>query len=336
MDIIIFYALSILGWRVFEKLKIPTPAILGPIVALCSANFFGLDIVVPVWLKPLLSIIMGIMLGLRFNLKFKGLLKEILLVGSWIILISLVTAQVLLSTGLDKSTALFGATPGGIAEISLMAMSFGANIFVVALLQSTRLLTTMIAIPMLTKRIPKKIHSTYRKEENKSSAGNSWKVWGLIIPMAVAAALILGFFKVSASSLIGPMLAVGIYTKTKDIHINLNKAFQKWVQIGVGGLIGLNITKESLLSLPDYLVPILYLNLLIVGGSIILGFVLHRISGWDLLTCLLSTAPAGLTPIVLLSLELNADSNRVVLFQMLRFATVVLFAPLGGQLLLGG
>ncbi len=336
MDIIIFYALSILGWQVFEKLKIPTPAILGPIVALCIGNFYGLDIVVPEWIKPLLSIIMGIMLGLRFNLKFKGLLKEIFLVGSWIIILSLITAQVLFFTGLDKSTALFGATPGGLAELSLVAMSFGANIFVVALLQSTRLLTTMIAIPMIVKRIPKETQSISKKEEEKSTARGKWKAWGIIIPMAVAAALILGFFKVAASSLIGPMLAVGIYTKIKDIHIKLNKTFQNWVQIGVGGLIGLSITKASLLSFQDYLVPILYLNLLIVGGSLILGFVLHKITGWDLLTCLLSTAPAGLTPMILLSLELNADSNRVVLFQLLRFVTVVLFAPLGGQLLLGG
>ena len=177
MGLITFYALSILGWQAFEKLRIPTPAILGPIAALCTANFFGLEIVVPQWLKPLLSIIMGTILGLRFNLKFKGLLKETLIVGSWIIIISIVTAQVLFSTGLDKSTALFGATPGGLAELSLVAMSFGANIFVVALLQSTRLLTTMIAIPMIAKRIPRGTQNIIdKREEEKSSAISPLKI----------------------------------------------------------------------------------------------------------------------------------------------------------------
>ena len=103
----------------------------------------------------------------------------------------------------------------------------------------------------------------------------------------------------------------------------------------MGGLIGLNITKESLLSFPDYILPIICLVILLIGGSVVLAFVLQKVSKWDMTTCLLATSPAGLTPMILLSIEMEADSDRVALFQVLRLVTVLLLAPLGGQLLLG-
>lgn len=333
MDLMIFYTLCIIGWQCFEKLKIPSPAILGPIIALCLGNFFGLAVMVPAWLKPVLSLIMGIMLGLRFNLKLKGIFKEVIAVGGWIIIISLVTAKVLTYIGLTKATALFSAMPGGLVELTLMAMSFGAEIFTVALLQSSRLLTTMLIIPMILRSTPNETNNI-PKEEKKSNINN--KSWFVIILLGMISAYFLGFIKMPAGGLIGPMLAVGVYTKINDIRVQINRSFQKYVQIGVGGLIGLNATRESILGIPEYIIPIICLNLLIVGGGISLGFLLHKMTGWDLKTCLLSTAPAGLTPMVVLSMELNADSNRVVLFQMLRLATVVLFAPIEGQLLLSG
>ena len=174
MDLLIFFLLGLVGWRICELIRIPAAAILGPIIAVAAANCFGLALIVPVWLKPLLSILMGIMLGLRFNLKLKGLLKEVILVGSWIILLSLVTASVLMQTGLDEPTAIFSATPGGIAEVSLMSFSFGADPFVVSLLQFSRMISTMFIIPILAKktvggekilRTPADEQSEYRKEE---------------------------------------------------------------------------------------------------------------------------------------------------------------------------
>ncbi len=333
MDLLIFFLLGLVGWRICELVRIPAAAILGPIIAVAAANCFGLALTVPVWLKPLLSILMGIMLGLRFNLQLKGLLKEVLLVGGWIILLSLVTAKVLMWTGLDKPTAIFSATPGGIAEVSLMAFSFGADPFVVSLLQFSRMISTMFIIPVLAKKTVNGEKTLMTPVAEKVNIGK--KNWAVIIPLAVGSAFLFDFLHVPAPFMLGPMLSVGIYSKLAGIYVKINGTFQKYVQVGVGGLIGLNITKGSLFSFPDYILPILCLIVLLIGGSVVLAFVLHKVSKWDLTTCLLATSPAGLTPMILLSMEMGADSDRVALFQVLRLATVLLMAPLGGQLLLG-
>jgi membrane AbrB-like protein len=319
-----------MGWKCFERLNVPAPTILGPMFVLAATNLFDINILVPSWLKPLLSIIMGICLGLRFNLNVKGVIREIIIVGIWIIVISIITANVLIYTGLTRATALFSSLPGGLTELSLVAMSFEADTFVVALLQSSRLLITMLVIPLITKRVTTE---TEIQSKNKHQVADRSRWVGAII-VGIISAYLFGLVRVPASNLIGPMIGVGILVKLKDISLHVNPSLQKYLQIGVGGLIGLNSTKESILGIPDYVVPIICLNVLIVGGCILLGFVLHSLTGWDLTTCLLSTSPAGLTPMILLSMELNADSNHVAIFQILRLTTVIFFAPLGAHIFL--
>lgn len=332
MDLVIFFLICIAGWLGFEKLRLPAPTLLGPVLILSIASLFGLHIVVPYWLKPVLSVTMGTFQGLRFNLKLKGMIKEVVMVGSWLIIISLVTAKLLAYLGLPEATAIFAAMPGGLTELSLVAMSFGASTFTIALLQSTRLFLTMLIIPFLIKKLPVAAPIDQQPVEEKVTTDR--KKWMAVVVIAVFSAYLLGKTWMPASNLIGPILGVGIYTKMLGTKFQVNRKFQNLVQVGVGGLIGLSATKETILRIADFIVPILALNVLIIGSSLILGYLLHKTKGWDLATCLLSTAPAGLTPMILLSAELNADSNRVVVFQVLRLLTVVLFAPLGAQMFL--
>lgn len=333
MNVFIFYLICFIGWKCFAKMKVPAPTILGPIFAIGAVNYFGFDYASPVWLKPCLSVILGTFLGLRFNLKLKGMLKEILIVCSWIVTISFITGHFLSFIGVQKATAVFASQPGGLAELALVAMSFGANTFEVALLMTTRLLCTMLVVTTITKRIriPEEKHEGKEKEKAKKPGNFDWVMICLI---ALFSAFSLSFTNLPAASLIGPMLAVGLYIKANSISTKGNKALQEYAQIGVGGIIGLNVTRESILAVPDFLLPIIILNLLIVGGGLLIGYVLHRITEWDLVTCLLATAPAGLTPIAMLTMELGANTTCVMLFQMIRLMTVVLWAPFIGQMLL--
>jgi membrane AbrB-like protein len=90
----------------------------------------------------------------------------------------------------------------------------------------------------------------------------------------------------------------------------------------------------SILSLPSYIVPIIVLNLIIVGGCFILAFVLYKAAGWDIATCLIAAAPGGMSPMILLAMEMGADSRRVTVLQVLRMVLVLLFTPFAARLLL--
>lgn len=334
LQFLAFCGVCAAGRLLLEKLRVPTAAILGPIAVVGLANVLGLPLAAPSFLKPGLSIVMGAMLGLRFNLRIRGLFKEVLLVGAWLVGLSLLAAKALGAAGVNAPTALFAAMPGGIAEISLMALGFGADAFVVALLQSTRLLLTMLVFPALARRAAPAEEKPKPQEPPAPAQSPRAGDWAVIAALTLAAAALCQWLNVPAGTMIGPILAVGLYTKGRGLSVQLNKDLQKWLQAGVGGLVGLGITRQSVLAIGDYLLPILILNVLVVGGSLLLALLLQKLSGWDRATCLLACSPAGLSPTILLSMELSADSGRVVLFQVLRLVSVLVFAPVSAHLLL--
>ncbi|MDR2739329.1 MAG: AbrB family transcriptional regulator [Treponema sp.] len=338
MSLALFYGLGIAGWLLFKKIKIPAPAILGSLVFLGAAGVFGITFTLPPLLRPILSVILGIILGLRFNLKNKGILKEILLVSLWLSGLTVLAALALSALKVDPVTALFAATPGGLTEMTLVSMSFKTDPFAVALLQMSRMMLTVILIPFLSRMVKGKlprpgIGDTANTEKHRSRP--LIKIdWVVLAILSVLSAWLLGMIHVPASNMIGPMLTVGAYTYIRRLKARINGIFQNIVQVGVGGMVGLTVTRESILSLPSYILPIVCLNIIIVGGCFILAYILCKISRWDMTTCLIATAPGGLSPMILLAIEMGADADRVVVFQVLRMVLVLLLTPMIGRLII--
>ncbi|MDR1318501.1 MAG: AbrB family transcriptional regulator [Treponema sp.] len=350
----VFYALGIAGWLLLGKLRVPAPAILGPLFFLGAASFFGLDLKIPPQLRPLLSVLLGIILGLRFNLKIKGLVRILLLVSAWLAVLTLAAALALIGLGVDKSTALFASTPGGLTEIALVALSFGTDTFAVTLLQTSRMLLALLVVPFAARiALNRKTEEADRAKGpasereggaerdsggEQSSGGDACPLrpihWPVLAALGLTSAWLFGLAHIPAPNMMGPMLSIGIYTKFRRFKAKINKTLQTLIQIGVGGIVGLSMDRDSILSLPSYIVPIIALNAIIVGGCLVLAFVLYRMTGWDIATCLIATAPGGMSPMILLALEMGADSRRVTIFQVLRMVLVLLFTPFAAQMLL--
>jgi uncharacterized membrane protein AbrB (regulator of aidB expression) len=83
------------------------------------------------------------------------------------------------------------------------------------------------------------------------------------------------------------MLSVGIYTMLRGFRVKINKALQKLIQAGAGGIAGLSMDHDSILNLPSYIIPIIALNAIIAGGCLIPAFVLYKATGRDIATCLI-------------------------------------------------
>lgn len=332
LDALLFGAASAIGFWCFKKLKIPAPMILGPIVAITAINMTGYQFLVTPWLKPILSYFTGLLVGIRFNLKLKGLLKYVAAAVAWLLLVPTLTAQMLSVAGLDRVTSLFTAFPGGLAEISLMSIDYGADTFAVALLQSSRLIATMIVIPLVLTRIKKS-----EEEIAQAKAVHDPATAGRILPiagLAAAGAFLLNVADFPSGILIGAMIGAGVWTKAKNVHLRIDRTLQTWVQIFIGGLVGASIERDSVLSIGHYLVPILILNVLILGGSALLALIYHRLGKWSWATSILAASPAGLSPTIMLSMEYNADSSVVTLFQVLRMVSVLIIVPAVALLIL--
>lgn len=76
------------------------------------------------------------------------------------------------------------------------------------------------------------------------------------------------------------------------------------------------------------------LNALVIGGSLLLAKILHKYTGRDKATCILSCCPAGLSPTIIVAVEYGADANIVTIFQAMRMVTVLITTPFAAMILL--
>ncbi|MGE5632138.1 MAG: AbrB family transcriptional regulator [Caulobacteraceae bacterium] len=132
--------------------------------------------------------------------------------------------------------------------------------------------------------------------------------------------------KVPAGALIGAMFSVGffnMYTDKGKIPANFKIA----AQTVVGGIIGLNFTPDTLSGLKYLILPALILIIGLVLYSIVLGLIIHKLTGLDLVTSLFSTAPGGLADMTLISDAYGADTPKVALLHLVRLITVISILP---------
>jgi len=75
------------------------------------------------------------------------------------------------------------------------------------------------------------------------------------------------------------------------------------------------------------LLPTIAVTVAMVAWGILLGFMVRRGTGWNLMTCLIATCPGGITQLSSIAEELGADPLRVSLLHLVRLFTIFLVLP---------
>ncbi len=133
--------------------------------------------------------------------------------------------------------------------------------------------------------------------------------------------------KIPAGAMIGSMISVGLY----NVFVGkgyVPSNFKTVAQIVIGCIIGLNFTMDSILGLKKLIIPSIILVIGLTTLSIVLGLILYKTTGLDLPTALFSSAPGGLTDMVIMSESFNAQTHIVALLHLIRLTTVLTVLPL--------
>jgi len=146
------------GYFTFKILRFPVPAILGSLFFSAALNLSGffpeISLLRLSWFS---NIVIGSYVGLKVNRTSVRFLRDLpfpaLIVSLGMLVISLASGSLLyLLSDLSPVTAYMGSTAGGISEMALLSISFGADVAAVSLLQVFRLLTAIIATPIFCKK----------------------------------------------------------------------------------------------------------------------------------------------------------------------------------------
>lgn len=309
-----------------RRLHFPSPAVIGSMLAVGLVSSAGLSLpeLLPV-LRSGIGVAVGAVLGLRVSRDLFGQLRSMVgpavVVSAWAVATGLLGGYLLEAfANMTRATALFAATPGGIAEMTLAAASFGAHTPTVAALQLTRLVGVLLTVSALV--------NGGGRQAPVPTASATGQVAGLaqtlvLLGGAAVGGLLLQSQGVPAGTIIGAMLAtavVGLRTKNEQ---RFHPAIIHWSQVGVGMIVGLSFTAETFMQLATLILPALLLNGVMVASGVGLAHLLHRWTGWDMVTCLLASAPAGISQMGILSEAVGANVCVVSLLHVVRLVTVI-------------
>lgn len=158
--IVITLFVAAVGGLLGVRLKIPAGAMICSMISVGIYNLFFSQGYIPGDFKIAAQIIIGGMIGLRFTKDTILELKD-MLIPVIAILIGLTAFSILLGyllhkfTGMDLTTALFSTSPGGLADMTLLADDYGADSPKVAMMHTMRLITVVTFIPIIIRYLVK-------------------------------------------------------------------------------------------------------------------------------------------------------------------------------------
>ena len=78
----------------------------------------------------------------------------------------------------------------------------------------------------------------------------------------------------------------------------------------------------EVLASGELLITLLLLTLITIITSFVIALIVHKISKWDLATCLMACAPAGFTVMVALAIDYGKNSIQVTMLHMVRVLAI--------------
>jgi membrane AbrB-like protein len=150
----------------------------------------------------------------------------------------------------------------------------------------------------------------------------------LVITLLVGTAGgLLGYFlRIPAGTMLGAMVAVGIYNVIGS-QAYMPAVFRVAAQIILGCMLGMSINRGTLGELKLLAAPALVVVVSVMLFCLGMGFILHKFFGLDLATAFFGCAPGGMSEMSILALTTGADGPKVALLQLIRMLSIVSFLP---------
>jgi membrane AbrB-like protein len=355
LKILITLAVAAFGGLIFRKLKVPSGAMLGAMFTVIIFNLITGHAYIPRELRVAIQILTGTMIGSKitkkdvFDLR-KLLIPCVILVIS-MVLLNLTFASLMYTAGkLDLKTALFACSPGGMADMAIIADDMGANaVYVVALATSRLLFIYLIVTPLFRlrlNRMSKKLKNdqNFGKEKNSSPPAEytSKKEPGdvtnnrtrpgkfprFFLTLATGAVMGLLFWRlgIKAGALFGAMMGVAVLNIATGITF-FPPPLSVPLRFVSGAYISQQVTLAGVLMMKTLLIPMLIMGAGVITFTTVIPGLMHYFSGLDMATCMFSSTPGGLQEMSLLAEDFSADVPKVSLLQTVRQITVILIFP---------
>lgn len=322
-----------IGAIIFEYFDLPIPWLIGPIVITSIVvKFFTLPIKEPIMFSPPAKAILGLTIGSAF-------VPEILNhIGSWLISLSIVIPFVFIIAiggtfyywkflSLDRMTAFFSAIPGGILVMVSIGEEMGANVYKVALMQTTRLLLVIFSLPLIIKHWA---HVGLNSNITFTPTIRVMSISDLVLLTLLGAVGIWGGkrLKMSGGDLIMPMILSSIFYLNGWIISKPPDEILKLVQIVLGSSIGFSFLGVPMKDIIKTIISTIGYFILLLLTCFLTIILVHKITDIDLLSIILAFAPGGHSAINIIAIVVGANIPYVALHHVLRIFFIMTISPI--------
>jgi uncharacterized protein len=327
------FGIGLAGALVFQVLKLPLPWFLGSLLACMTAAVIGVRYARPEFLSVAMRAVLGVAVGTGFTPAILSRLGEmslsLALLLPWMILIMATGVPFFRRcAGFDTKTAFFASVPGGLTDMVSMAESAGANTRAVTLIQLTRIVLIVFALPFWLQW-----HDGF--DIATRALSGRMHVWDLRLA-DIAILFILGAsgwwiadrIGLAGPAIVGPMILSGLAHAGGLTTARMPFEVMTLAQVTLGILLGSQFRGLTWTEFRTTLIwGILFSVGLILTSALVTLGVAH-ITGAPVHPVLLGYAPGGQAELNLVAYTLNLDVAFVALHHLVRLAIVIFGAQL--------
>lgn len=322
------------------KLKVPGGMMIGAIIGVAALNIFFGTASMPHFAKTAAQVAAGAYIGCTVEKndlqRMRLLIKPaIVLLTGMLIQNLLIGFAIYLLSPLDLVTSLMSGVPGGLTDIPIISADMGADVPKVAVLQFIRMVTGVGLFPTLIAYVDRH-HSRNNSvtlqdkpvETPPLQTVDAQPAHVFITTLAIATAfgLIGQLLNVPAGVLLFSMVGV-ISMKLLVSQTCMPLWTKRLTQALSGAYIGSSMAYKDVIELRFVILPALALIIILFTTCYVVGHILHRRFGMNLIISMLAATPAGASDMTLISSDLGVQSPDLIILQIIRLIVVISLFP---------
>ncbi len=324
------------GGALFAILHLPLAWMLGAMFACLAASAAGFEVRSPLRLRTPMVVILGLAIGAGFTPAMVDSIQtwwlSLLLIVPYVLLVTAVGALYYRRVGgLDATTALFAAIPGGMGEMIVLSESAGADAGRVAAAQATRILITVSVLP------PAFAWFGWIGGPSPVIAAAGALGADDVAQLVLLALVGLAAWRVAARmglpvpALMGPLAVSAAAHATGITTIRMPYPLVALAQIVIGAVAGCRFGRARPAQLARLVLEAA--GYVAIAMAVAVGFALPIawLTAADAAAALLAFAPAGVNEMSMFALVLGVDAAFVASHQVARVACIVATAPFLAQ-----
>lgn len=324
-DMFIILLAAFGGGFIGKLSKMPGGSLLASTITVAVAcNSLNLSHVPPWEVIMVMQVLTGSMLGQSINRRFWQDILQIwqptlVVIGVFTLLAVPFAIALVLINGFDPVTAVLAATPARMQDMIVLASSTDADAITVMIMQLARQFSIIGMTPFMLAKFMKeekaknKKAGTGKKQNGFASTFNraSLEPYAfLLIPGAVGA--VLGHM---TGHILGALLGAFLFVAISRIawiragEIPLPRMFGFFIQSFAGVLLGTRITPEIGSLLLARLGPLVAACLYVLGGGLIITYILAKRYNWHKGLSWMSAAPGRVGDMLAMSQDINLSGR---------------------------